>query len=70
MRRKKEKKNTKERELQRVRNEVFKVIKTIYIEPLALRPPFEFLESSESFGESKDVEQEILETLKLKGDNS
>ncbi len=70
MRRKREKKKTKERELQRVRKEVFRVIRTIYIEPLALRPPLEFLESSESFGESKDVEQEILETLKLKGNNN
>ncbi len=56
--------------MERVREEVFRVIKTIYIEPLALTPPFEFLESSESFGKSKNVEQEILEALKLKGDNS
>jgi hypothetical protein len=39
LKRKKEKKEVEERELQRVRKEVFRATKVIYIEPFASRPP-------------------------------
>ncbi len=62
-RRRKDKKGEK-REMQRVREEVFVATTVIYIEPLASRPPLVFWENNESYGEEKDVEHEIFETLK------
>jgi len=42
LKRKKEKKEVKERKLQRVKEEVFRAIGIIYIEPLASRLPLVF----------------------------
>lgn len=64
MRKKREKKQTKERKLQRVRKEVFRATKVIYIEPFASRPPPTFWKSSESFGQGKNIEQKNFEVLK------
>jgi hypothetical protein len=50
--------------LQRVREEVFRAIGAIYIEPLASRAPLACRESSESFGEGRDVEQKKFEALR------
>jgi hypothetical protein len=46
------------------RGSFYRIIEPIYIKPLASRPPFVFLECSESFGEGKDMESETFETLK------
>jgi len=59
LRREREKKKTKERKLQRVRKEVLRATKTIYIELLASRSPPAFHQNNESFGESKDVEKAL-----------
>ncbi len=56
LRKERKMKKGNEKELQKVRKEVFKTIKAIYIEPLASRAPPTFCESSESFGESRNVE--------------
>jgi hypothetical protein len=45
--------------LQKVREEVFTTTRAIYMELLTSRPPLEFHESSEGFGENRDVEQKI-----------
>jgi hypothetical protein len=50
--------------LQRVRKEAFRITSAIYIEPLASMSPPVFPKSSESFGEERDVKQEIFEALK------
>jgi len=42
----------------------YRTIEPIYIKPLASRPPLVFLESSESFGEGRDMENETFEALK------
>ncbi len=56
LRKERKKKKGNEKELQKVREEVFKTIRAIYIEPLASRAPPAFRESNESFGESRNVE--------------
>jgi hypothetical protein len=50
--------------LQRVRDEAFRAMRAIYIEPFASRLPLEFQKRSENYGEEKDVESEIFDTLK------
>ncbi len=47
-----------------MKEEDFRTIGAIYIELLTSRAPPMFWENSESFGEGKDVEWEIFETLK------
>jgi len=64
LKREKEEKEAKEKELQRVREEAFRVIRAIYIEPFASRLPLVFQENNESYGEERDVECEIFEALK------
>ncbi len=46
------------------RRSFYRIIEPIYIKPLASRPLLVFLESSESFGEGRDVESETLKALK------
>lgn len=53
----------KEKELQRIRNEVFKAIGVIYIELFVSKPLPTFQESNESFEEGWNVEREILKAL-------
>jgi hypothetical protein len=55
-------KEEEERELHRVRKDVFRAIKAIYIEPCTSRPTSR--ELNESFGEEKDVERESFEALR------
>jgi hypothetical protein len=50
-----EEKNKEEIKLQIIKGEVYRAIRAIYIEPLASRPPPTFQESSESFGEERNV---------------
>jgi hypothetical protein len=51
--------------MQKVREEAFRATNVIYIEPpLASRAPLVFWKNSESYGEERDVEHEIFETLK------
>jgi hypothetical protein len=49
--------------LQKIREEIFRATKAIYIEPLASRPPFAFKESNESCENERNIEREILEGL-------
>jgi hypothetical protein len=63
VKKKKKEKEREESELKKIRKEVFRVIKAVYIEPLVSRPPPIFGESSESFREERDIEKEILEVL-------
>ncbi len=49
LRRGRGKKKTKEKELQKIKEEFFRTTKAIYITSLASKPPLEFHESSESF---------------------
>ncbi len=51
MQKQREEKERKERELQRIRDEVFKAIGATHIKPLASRPPLVFQESNEIFKE-------------------
>jgi len=46
------------------RGSLYRAIEPIYIEPLTSRPPLIFRESSQSFGEGRDVESETFEALK------
>ncbi len=60
----KRKKEREEKKLQRIKKEVFRAIKAIYIEPFASRltaPTFQ--ESSKNSREEKNIEREILEAL-------
>ncbi len=57
------KKKRKEKKLQRIRKEVFRTTKAIYIEPLASRPPPTFQKSSKNSREEKNIEGKILEAL-------
>ncbi len=54
--REREKKEAKEGELQRVKQEVFRATKAIYIEPRTSRSPPIFQESNESSREGRNVE--------------
>jgi len=60
LRRKKEKKEIEERKLQKVRKEILRAIGTIYIEPLASKPPLAFHDNNESFGKSRYIGQEFF----------
>jgi hypothetical protein len=62
---KKGKTERKERELQKIREEVCRTTRAIYIEPLASRPPFAFQESSESCEEERNIERKILEAYNM-----
>jgi hypothetical protein len=50
--------------LQRIRKEAFKTTKTIYTEPFTSRSALVFWESSESYGEERNIEHEIFEAFK------
>ncbi len=58
------KKKTKERELQIVKEEVFKATGAIYIVSLEWRPPLAFCESIGNFKEGINVAQENFKTLR------
>jgi hypothetical protein len=60
---KKRKREREERELQKIREEVFRATREIYIEPLASRPPFAFQESSESCEEERNIKRKIIKAL-------
>ncbi len=62
--RRKREKETEEKELQKVRKEVFRATGSIYIEPFASRSPLAFCENSENSKGSKDKGEEILERLR------
>ncbi len=64
MRKEIEDKKAEKKELKKVKEEAFRAIGAIYIEPLSSRPPLVFWKSSESYGEEKNVQHEIFEALK------
>lgn len=64
MRREREEKEAKEGKLYKIKEEIFRATRAIYIEPLASRPPPIFWKSNESFRGGRDVESEIFEALK------
>jgi hypothetical protein len=63
LRNQQEEKEKEENGLKKIREEVFRVIETIYIELLASRPPPIFGKINESSREEKDLKREILEVL-------
>jgi hypothetical protein len=64
LRKQREENKKEENELQRIRKEIFRATKIIYIELFASRPPPVFQESNTNFGEERNVENEIFEALK------
>ncbi len=56
-------KKKEEKKLHKMRKEVLKATKLIYIEPLTSRSPLAFQESNKSSKEEKNVEREIFEAL-------
>ncbi len=50
--------------MQKVKEEAFRAIGVIYIEPFASRLPPVFWDNSESYGEERDVKHESFEALK------
>jgi hypothetical protein len=50
----------KEKKLQKIREEVFKTIRVIYIELLVSRPPPIFQENSESSRKERNIEREFF----------
>ncbi len=66
MRRQRKDKEGEEREMQKVREEVFRATRVIYIEPpLVSKPPLVFRKNSESYGEERDVKHENFEALNM-----
>jgi len=57
VKKKKKENEREENELKKVREEVFKVIKAFYIEPLVSRPPPIFGKSNESSKEERDLKK-------------
>ncbi len=65
LKRERKEKEVEERKLQRVKEEAFRTTGAIYIEPLASRLLPIFQESSESYGEERNIKRENFETLKF-----